>query len=294
MSKDRDGLIQDIMDSPSDDQLRLIYADWLDEHGDASLAELIRVQCQLAALPPKDRKRAALQKREKALLKEPTNAQLTEWGNEFQRGMIDQGSWYGEDPFDFSSAPLDRMLSLALDFGDSNWPGVENAQAMASAPWMIRVKRIAFHEFGTEPAVVQALAASPYLRNLREVVFSDCTTSGEALVDLLLAPSVRAVRVVLLQGDSGGWSNLTPALRRLFADPRAQQLRRFRLAALGADDFSPDVLLQAPGLQDLQLEICDRLPWVGPARAALEARFGDQIVFDSDTFMDPYGFTDRE
>lgn len=39
-----------IIDHPEDDGVRLIYADWLEEHGQAERAELIRVQCALAAL----------------------------------------------------------------------------------------------------------------------------------------------------------------------------------------------------------------------------------------------------
>lgn len=36
-----------IIASPTDDLPRLVYADWLDEHGEAERAEFIRVQCEL-------------------------------------------------------------------------------------------------------------------------------------------------------------------------------------------------------------------------------------------------------
>jgi uncharacterized protein (TIGR02996 family) len=39
-----------IVEAPSDDTPRLVYADWLDEHGQAARAEFIRVQCELAGL----------------------------------------------------------------------------------------------------------------------------------------------------------------------------------------------------------------------------------------------------
>jgi uncharacterized protein (TIGR02996 family) len=42
--------LQTIVDNPDDDTPRLIYADWLEEHGDPR-AEFIRVQCELARLP---------------------------------------------------------------------------------------------------------------------------------------------------------------------------------------------------------------------------------------------------
>jgi uncharacterized protein (TIGR02996 family) len=41
-----------IIDAPDDDELRLVYADWLEEHGDPDRAEFIRVQIELARLAP--------------------------------------------------------------------------------------------------------------------------------------------------------------------------------------------------------------------------------------------------
>jgi uncharacterized protein (TIGR02996 family) len=45
------GFLQDIIEHPADDAPRLIYADWLDEHGEPDRAAFIRVQCALAAPP---------------------------------------------------------------------------------------------------------------------------------------------------------------------------------------------------------------------------------------------------
>lgn len=39
------GFIADICEHPEDDSIRLIYADWLEDHGDPERAEFIRVQC---------------------------------------------------------------------------------------------------------------------------------------------------------------------------------------------------------------------------------------------------------
>jgi uncharacterized protein (TIGR02996 family) len=41
-------LLAAVLDSPSDDAPRLVYADWLDEHGQADRAEFIRLQCEMA------------------------------------------------------------------------------------------------------------------------------------------------------------------------------------------------------------------------------------------------------
>jgi uncharacterized protein (TIGR02996 family) len=50
-----EALFAAICDSPADDLPRLVYADWLDEHGASDYAEFIRVQCELARVPIYDR-----------------------------------------------------------------------------------------------------------------------------------------------------------------------------------------------------------------------------------------------
>ena len=53
MSHD-DAFLAAIVDRPDDDLPRLVYADYLDETGDAERAEFIRVQCDLARTGPAD------------------------------------------------------------------------------------------------------------------------------------------------------------------------------------------------------------------------------------------------
>lgn len=56
-----------IREHPQDDGPRLIFADWLEEHGDCDYAEFIRVQCELEQ-PLDDDRWAALSRREAELL----------------------------------------------------------------------------------------------------------------------------------------------------------------------------------------------------------------------------------
>jgi uncharacterized protein (TIGR02996 family) len=63
--------LQDILEHADDDAPRLIYADWLDEHGGPAgqeRAEFIRVQCELSRLGPEDPRRCLLETRERQLL----------------------------------------------------------------------------------------------------------------------------------------------------------------------------------------------------------------------------------
>jgi len=47
---EREALVLAVFAQPDDDLPRLQYADWLDEHGECSQAELIRIQCEQAGL----------------------------------------------------------------------------------------------------------------------------------------------------------------------------------------------------------------------------------------------------
>src|SRR3954451_479919 len=98
-----DGFLRAIAAEPYDDTHRLVYADWLEDHGDAARAELIRVQCELE--PIRDRyelpRAKELHKREEQLLGEHQKAWLgampQNWDDpypgaasvEFRRGLPD-------------------------------------------------------------------------------------------------------------------------------------------------------------------------------------------------------------
>src|SRR5262245_14518672 len=78
---------------PEDDTPRLVFADWLMEHGDAARGELIRVQCELARLPLDAPERPALEDRERDLLAantrrwlEPIKPHVFDWS--FDRGLL--------------------------------------------------------------------------------------------------------------------------------------------------------------------------------------------------------------
>jgi uncharacterized protein (TIGR02996 family) len=67
--------LEAIRDRPDDDAPRLVYADWLEEHGDPARAEFIRAQCAAERLDPNDPRRGPLEDRAAAL----EQAHAPEW-----------------------------------------------------------------------------------------------------------------------------------------------------------------------------------------------------------------------
>src|SRR5262245_13845876 len=59
-----------ILDAPDDDAPRLVYADWLDEHGDGARAEFIRLDIRLGRMLSDDPARSGL-RRQIAELRQP-------------------------------------------------------------------------------------------------------------------------------------------------------------------------------------------------------------------------------
>ena len=51
---DRDAFLAAIIEAPDDDTPRLVFADWLDDHGEADRAEFVRVQCRLEGCSKED------------------------------------------------------------------------------------------------------------------------------------------------------------------------------------------------------------------------------------------------
>jgi carbon storage regulator CsrA len=166
--------VQAILESPDDEGIRLIFADWLDDH-DNPFGEFIRVQCRLAHLPEKDEARQELLQREQFLLA----AHAEEWreylpailhGERFERGFVESvhltvPKFLAHADEIFAATPL-RRLCVQDSMGDE-------VAALAASPHLARLARLdlrarAHNWIG--PAEAKALAQSPHLENLQLLV----------------------------------------------------------------------------------------------------------------------------
>lgn len=182
-----DAFLRDILANPDDDAPRLIFADWLEEQGDAgsvARAEFIRVQCALASGSLSLRRRATLVRREQQFLQE--------WGDEwtlpihrlvhsgrFHRGFIDEVSMRS-DRFNahagqlFRRAPIQRLRLVhpcRLPLSLSVWEPI-NVVSVADNENLRRLRFLSLHDNQLASRDVCALVVSEHLTNLRELVLS--------------------------------------------------------------------------------------------------------------------------
>ena len=126
---DRDALFNAVLDAPGDDAPRLVYADWLDEHGEPERAEVIRLQVEAACTPFYEPRYDALNRRANELIRTAGAGwrlpNIRADDQVFRRGFVEEITVFPEVVFRtgedlFRQAPLryarfDTMFYAALD-----------------------------------------------------------------------------------------------------------------------------------------------------------------------------------
>jgi uncharacterized protein (TIGR02996 family) len=179
---DQLALLAAVLEFPEQDAPRLIYADWLDEHGDAPRAEFIRVSVELAWRPYSERRTAHyrdLLVRFRALVAAHRAAWVAPFTTEptrvlFRRGFIEVARLMPAEVLRIEDAALALEPLFELEvFGPPPWTG------------------------GAPPdgdAAVRRLAAWPGRGRFRKVWLSGLTLSYGALAELTAAPVAARAR----------------------------------------------------------------------------------------------------
>jgi uncharacterized protein (TIGR02996 family) len=191
-------------DAPDDDTPRLVYADFLEENGEAERAELIRVQCERERLPHTGQTRPRhvwLQQREDELvpllapdllhrrgfsiypLARISAAALLDPPRLRKQIVEHHPHWFGARLVKVVSGPIASPEPIATLFslpafamfttldlsGQVTDVGVE---ALARRPGLQRLERLDLTDNNLDTESVRELLASPYLGNLRHVGLS--------------------------------------------------------------------------------------------------------------------------
>ncbi|HEY7426419.1 MAG TPA: TIGR02996 domain-containing protein [Gemmataceae bacterium] len=274
--------LQAILEEPDDDGPRLIYADWLEEHGYPERAEFIRAQIELAK-PPAARtrtRRRELERRVKALWKQhgPTWAKQPGGGSStlewWERGFC---SYYWADDFATLVSELPRRLTEApIQRVGFNFRRREDAARLLEMPLLHRLRSLCLFGSGFDEdelmgdADIRLLTQCPHLAGLEELDLTQHRIGPEGLRQLAHAPGLPALHSLALYenpcGDEG--------LRILSGSPLAPRLRKIHLSGGGDDPLTAAgvrVLTNTPTLANLRVLNFDNTT-IGDAGARCIAR----------------------
>ena len=286
MSDEELALLRAVAAAPADDTARLVYADWLDEHGRAARAEFIRLQVELAKkaqLPPAIRPHSVdLERRQQQLQDDHYDELLGPFAGlggveefTFDRGFVDALTLDVDTFLRHAAALAAAVPAPAVE--------VEGVSARLSeflqCPHLGLVTRIAAHsaeaaENGTEfPSDDDLIAARNRLTNLKSLDLEDCRI-GDFGAGIL----ARADFPALVEADLSGNHITDFGVVELLAWPSIRRLRRLVLGGNPIGDQGAFELADRLGprnqIEDLNLRFTE----IGrDGQRALLARFGGRL-----------------
>jgi uncharacterized protein (TIGR02996 family) len=258
----KQAFLRDILSNPDDVAPRLVYADWLDEHGgdaDRDHADLIRTQCELERLDDETR-RPALERRARDLLKrrrkewtEPLSKAKLGSKYVFRRGFVEELTLTAERfvvvaESLFALAPV-RLIKFPY--------AVRETSVLAASPHLSRLSGADLEWMctcGTCPIhdELHELYASPHAANLTTLSLARDRMDAAEVNLLCQSPHLAKLETLNLAQNTIG-------LRGLGHLAESPQLSRLTHLDLSANELTIEdvrVLTEAPrfgGLKTLRL-----------------------------------------
>lgn len=192
-------LWQAILDDPDDDTARLVYADWLEENGEAERGQFIRVQVELARNGIGDARRKELERQETKLLK----GKKTVWKANIP---VIKGVRWGEFLRGFVSEAIVQSVFMFHRYA---------RQIVEAIPLQVlRLRTV---------NSLHAVAVSPHVKNVRELHIPNQRIAEGPIEQLATAKNLGKVRVLNLSGNSLGDKGVA-ILAKTSALPALEQL----------------------------------------------------------------------
>ncbi len=215
---DEAAFIHTIREHPDDDGPRLVYADWLEEHGQCERAEFIRVQIELVrGVMDADRHRQ-LREREELLLDRHAKSWamfVGKWINgwEFERGFLEAIQIRCSDFVRYGNRLFDRAPIVKVR--PNHLPDDLTAFALCRALGRVRDLDLSAGNFRAPE--LQPILDSPQVRQLRLLDLGTVRIGNEGAVAVFCSPNLRRLKVLDLSSTTlqGAWPTDCPRLPSL-------------------------------------------------------------------------------
>jgi uncharacterized protein (TIGR02996 family) len=271
-----DALLQEILADPDNDTPRLVYADYLEEHGDEARADFIRIQCTLARLDEGDEHRPALEARQKQLQDAHRNAWLAPFFSrgvflwEFRRGFVERVTMHADrflkhaavlfDLAPVREAALDnvsgcfsrlvkcrhlaRLAGLTLTGQEL---GLRGRMALFDSPHLAGLRKLGLRRNRIDAWTLPGLLHSRWLPQLTALDLSGNLLGEQGLRMFAGSPAVAALQELDLSANEA-----TPdAVADLVRSPHLAGLRSLALRESAIHADVAEILAQTPSLAGL-------------------------------------------
>jgi uncharacterized protein (TIGR02996 family) len=264
-----DGFLQEILDDPDDDGLRLIYADWLEERGDPR-GEFIRVQFELERVNSEER-RSQLVVREQGLLQKHER----EWTREvqglasswvFRRGFIERVS---VDAYEIVDSIDEVFRLIPVRHLKVYWPSDSKSvsheertrlhRTLACCPHLGRLTSLDLCRTHLRNDGIQALVVSEYLEKLVDLNLSLNRIGDVGVRALAHSPLLARLNHLDLSSNRIGPSGLRALAAALETHGDGARLRHLYLHGNPLESTGVGVICGSPALKRVAKW------WGGPA-----------------------------
>jgi len=214
-------LLEGVLDDPDDDAIRLVFADWLEEHRQEERAEFIRLQIQLDRMPWEDHRRGVCEIRAQRLLA----AHRDEWERPlpaWARGAVIFHRGFAEELSVLASQWLEGSHEL-LRVAPIQWLHLRSPEfclkELAVSDSLAKITSLNLYHNRIGPDGMRLLIGSPFLTRLRTLFLTGNGIGEEGAAALVNSQCVRGIRGLSLRENvlangggirvaSGMWDSL--------------------------------------------------------------------------------------
>lgn len=226
---DREALFRAILENPDDDTLRLVYADALEEEGDARRAAFIRCQIEFANIPEYDPALIRIQHLDRERLfgnwlinDLPALPRGLHWSRKpFRRGFPaaiqadDTAAFLNHSDELFALAPIESLELSATRLAE--------ATEFAHAQWRNRLVRLSVTE-GLGGQIAMRLLGSAHYERLRELHIGAGLSTASTASSIIRSQTFKQLTSLSCRDDRAGGRTLVNELIQLADPPRLKTL----------------------------------------------------------------------
>lgn len=259
MKNQEQAFLEAILEHPDDDTPRLIFADWLEEHGDADRAEFIRLQCALAGKDLPSDRRAEWDRRQQQLLEQhekewvrPIRRLIRGW--KFHRGFIDEVIVSNDQFLDAAERIVRAAPIQNLKIQYDRHAVANPIAALAETEHLCRMRSLDLSGNRLESRHLSALVVSEYLMRLTDLNLSHNRIGDSGIRALANAPLLSRLERVNLSGNDvgpAGMRALGRSILRLSRSAEGLRLRRVNLQQNNLSAAGQRVIADSPILRRL-------------------------------------------